>query len=157
MTDSLFKIVLVTPEIPGNTGSIGRTALALNCELILIKPIGFDISEKAVRRAGLDYWKYVQLKEYDSFEAFLELEAPTRDKLFFFSKNASQNYFQASFQKDSYFIFGPETKGLSASMLKEYEDRVFGLPMYSDKIRSLNLANAATAVLYEGIRQLKFS
>ena len=86
-TKSRFTIVLVAPEIPGNTGSIGRTCVALNAELVLIKPYGFEIDEKAVRRAGLDYWKYVQIREFESFEDFLIKEKPSRDKMFFFENN----------------------------------------------------------------------
>jgi len=154
--NSLFKIVLVSPDIPGNTGSIGRTALALNLELILIRPLGFDLSEKAVRRAGLDYWKYVQVKEYENFQEFLEKENPARELLYFFSKNSKENYFSAKFQPGSYLIFGSETKGLAEEYFENYYDRFYLLPMYSDKIRSLNLSNAATAVSYEALRQLKF-
>ena len=86
MQNSQFKIVLFAPEIPGNTGSIGRTCVALNLELILIRPYGFEINEKAVRRAGLDYWKFVKLKEYDSWEQFLLIEKPDHHKIFFFEK-----------------------------------------------------------------------
>ncbi|MFP5457191.1 MAG: TrmH family RNA methyltransferase, partial [Bacteriovoracia bacterium] len=86
MSDPFFRIVLHAPEIPGNTGSIGRTCVALNAELILIKPYGFDISEKAVRRAGLDYWKHVRLKEFESWEAFLDAERPESDQLMLFEK-----------------------------------------------------------------------
>jgi tRNA (cytidine/uridine-2'-O-)-methyltransferase len=92
MQNSKFKIVLFAPEIPGNTGSIGRTCVALNLELYLIKPYGFEIDEKAVRRAGLDYWKHVQLKEFESWEDFLIREKPQREKLFFFEKNCEKLY-----------------------------------------------------------------
>lgn len=155
MTATL-KIVLVTPEIPGNTGSIGRTCVALDMELILIKPYGFDLSEKAVRRAGLDYWKYVRLKEFNTFEDFISNESPSFDQLFFFSRFAKKTYFEAGFKSDGYLIFGSETKGLPKSFLEIYEERMFHLPMKSDKIRSLNLSNAATAVAYEAIRQVEF-
>lgn len=151
-----FKIVLFAPEIPGNTGSIGRTCVALDIELILIKPYGFDLSEKAVRRAGLDYWKYVKLKEYDSFEDFLGGEKPKEDKLIFFENNEKQNYFCANYDKDCYLIFGPETKGLPDSLRSTYADRFFELPMYSDKIRSLNLSNTVTTAAYECLRQQLF-
>lgn len=151
-----FNIVLVNPEIPGNTGSIGRTCVALDLQLILIKPYGFDLSEKAVRRAGLDYWKYVPLKEYDSFEDFLAGENPPRERLFLFSKFGKKNYFQAAFGEGCYLIFGSETKGLPQYLRNEYEDQTLFLPMYSDKIRSLNLSNAATAVAFEALRQIEF-
>lgn len=153
---SKFKIVLVAPEIPGNTGSIGRTAVALDLELILIKPLAFDIDEKAVRRAGLDYWKYVQLKTYESWEEFLAVEKPLREKMFLFSRFATKPLFQVDITKDSYLIFGSETKGLPASIKDPYVDQLVTLPMNSEHIRSLNLANAATAAAYEALRQIDF-
>lgn len=151
-----FKIVLFAPEIPGNTGSIGRTCVALDLELILIKPLAFDIDEKAVRRAGLDYWKHVKLKIYENFEDFLQHEKPSLDKMFFFSKTVTKNLFEAEFKKDCYLIFGSETKGLPAEILKEYSSSLICLPMYSEHIRSLNLSNAATAAAYEALRQISF-
>lgn len=150
-----FSIVLVRPDIPGNTGSIGRTCVALNLRLILIKPLGFDLSEKSLRRAGLDYWKYVDLKVYDSFEDYLEEEKPL--DLFFFSKTVEQNYFQANYTKDCHLIFGSETKGLPKPIMEKYQSQTYSLPMYSEHIRSLNLSNAATAVAYEALRQLDYS
>lgn len=147
-----MKIVLYNPEIPGNTGSIGRTCVALNYELILIRPYGFDLSEKAVRRAGLDYWKYVKLKEYDSFADFIESESP-QDKMAFFSKTSPKSYFDADFKRIEYLIFGSETKGLPQKIFSDYPDDFYTIPMFSDKIRSLNLSNAATTVAYEALRQ----
>jgi tRNA (cytidine/uridine-2'-O-)-methyltransferase len=154
---SKFKIVLVAPEIPGNTGSIGRTCVALDLELILIKPLAFDISEKAVRRAGLDYWKHVSLKTYENFSEFIEKENPTPEKLFFFSKNATQTIFEKKFTNDVYLIFGSETKGLPTDVMEKYSEQLIKFPMYSDHIRSLNLSNVATAAAYEVIRQLEFN
>jgi tRNA (cytidine/uridine-2'-O-)-methyltransferase len=148
-----FKIVLYAPDIPGNTGSIGRTCVALGVELILIKPYGFDLSEKAVRRAGLDYWKYVQITEYENFNEFLEAEQPSREDLIFFENHHEKTHYDATYKKGCYLIFGSETKGVDKTILKEYQDRIFSLPMYSDKIRSLNLSNAATAGIYECLRQ----
>ncbi len=154
MKQKSFKIVLFAPDIPGNTGSIGRTCVAMGIELILIKPYGFDISEKAVRRAGLDYWKYVQLTEYDSFDEFLEKENPAREKLFILENNVDQNYYDAGYTEGCYLIFGSETKGMPKEYYETYKDRMFHMPMYSDKIRSLNLSNAATAAAYECLRCL---
>lgn len=147
------KIVLVAPEIPGNTGSIGRTCVALNMELILIKPLAFDIDEKAVRRAGLDYWKYVQLKTYENFEEFFEQENPSIDQMFLFSRFAKKSFFQCTIPKNSYLIFGSETKGLPISVKEKFSEQLVTMPMYSEHIRSLNLSNVATAVAYEAIRQ----
>ncbi|MDO9182762.1 MAG: tRNA (cytidine(34)-2'-O)-methyltransferase [Bacteriovorax sp.] len=154
---SQFKIVLVAPEIPGNTGSIGRTCVALDLELILIKPLAFDITEKAVRRAGLDYWKHVNIKTYENFEDFLANEKPEVAQMFFFSITAKKTHFDAEFKKDCYLIFGSETKGLDDYILKAYSEKLIALPMYSEHIRSLNLSNAATAAAYEAIRQINFT
>ncbi|MFW5887691.1 MAG: tRNA (cytidine(34)-2'-O)-methyltransferase [Bacteriovoracia bacterium] len=153
----LFNIVLYTPEIPGNTGSIGRTCVALGLQLILIKPLGFDLSEKAVRRAGLDYWKHVDLIEYNSWDDFIANENPHTEQLFLFSKNATQTYFKANFKADDYLVFGAETKGLPQELFDSFEGRFYSLPQYSEHIRSLNLANTATAVAYEALRQIKFN
>ncbi len=152
-----FKIVLFAPEIPGNTGSIGRTCVALNIELYLIRPYGFDLSEKAVRRAGLDYWKHVQIKEFDSFDHLLTSENPNREELFFFENNVKQDYTQAKYCENGYLIFGSETKGLPADFYEQYQDRMFHLPMFSQHIRSLNLSNAVTTIAYESLRQLNHS
>lgn len=152
-----FSIVLYAPEIPGNTGSIGRTCVALNLRLILIKPYGFELSEKAVRRAGLDYWKYVQLTEYDNWEHFLKNESPTSDQLIFLENDGEKDYYSANYQSNSYLIFGSETSGLPKEIYQNYFPNFFKLPMYSDKIRSLNLSNTATTVAYECLRQLSFS
>lgn len=154
---SKFKIVLFAPEIPGNTGSIGRTCVALDLELILIKPLAFDLSEKAVRRAGLDYWKHVNLKVYENFDEFLEKEQPPIEKLFFFSKNAQSTIFAKTFTKDVYLIFGSETKGLPKQIMETYQNGLISFPMYSEHIRSLNLSNVATSAAYEVLRQLEFN
>lgn len=148
-----MKIVLVTPEIPGNTGTIGRTCVALDLELILIRPYGFDITDKSVRRAGLDYWKHVRLSEYDDWAAFLTDRAPRRDQLFFFEEfGTGGTVYDPEYPPDAYLVFGRETKGLQPDILSGMEDRCFRLPMRSPHIRSLNLANAATAVIYQAMR-----
>lgn len=149
-----FKIVLFAPEIPGNTGSIGRTCVALNLELILIKPYGFDISEKAVRRAGLDYWKHVSLKEFDSWEDFLIREKPPREKLFFYENNGEKLHYDAPYSEGCYLIFGGETRGIPYEVEQEYHSQIYRLPMYSSEIRSLNLSNVATTVAYECLRHI---
>ncbi len=154
---SIFNIVLYAPDIPGNTGSIGRTCIALNARLILIKPYGFELSEKAVRRAGLDYWKYVDIREYENWEDFIKSESPERENLFFYTKTSERVYFEGNYQKDCYLILGSETKGLPQHIFNSYEDRLFGLPMYSEHVRSLNLSNVATAVAYEALRHINFS
>lgn len=154
MLKNKFHIVLIAPEIPGNTGSIVRTCVALDIPLILIKPYGFDLSEKAVRRAGLDYWKYVNLIEFDSFEDFLHTYKPNKEELFFFENQGHKSFYSAGYQAGCYLIFGSETKGIDSAILEKYSDRTFALPQFSDKIRSLNLSNAATAAAYECLRNL---
>jgi len=149
-----FKIVLFAPEIPGNTGSIGRTCVALNLELILIKPYGFDLSEKAVRRAGLDYWKYVKLREFESWDDFLTKENPHLEQLIFLENTGEKFFYEAPYQKDCYLIFGRETSGFPEEIEKKYQAQMYKLPMYSEHIRSLNLSNVATTVAYECLRHL---
>lgn len=147
-----MKIVLVTPEIPYNTGAIGRSCVALNLELILIKPYGFSLDEKSVRRAGTDYWKYVNLSEYDSWDAFLEARRPEAGKICFFEEHGAQTIYDADYQSDGYLVFGCESAGLSPDILKGREDRIYRLPMLDTRVRSLNLANVATAVIYQALR-----
>lgn len=149
-----FHIVLFAPDIPGNTGSIGRTCVALGLRLILIKPYGFELSEKAVRRAGLDYWKYVDITEYESFEIFLQKENARRDQLLFFENSVDQDIYEAPYNENCYLIFGSETKGLPKELCAEYKDSMYELPMFSEHIRSLNLSNAATAVIYQCLKAL---
>ena len=149
----MLRIVLLAPEIPGNTGSIGRSCLALNAQLILIKPYGFDLSEKAVRRAGLDYWKHVNITEYNNWEDFLKNESPNRSQLFFHENDGKKSVQKADYKKDSYLIFGSETKGISQELYSEFFDRFYYLPQFSEHIRSINLANAVTAVSYQAYFQ----
>lgn len=145
-------MVLVTPEIPYNTGAIGRTCVALGLELILIRPYGFSLDEKSVRRAGTDYWKHVRLSEYDSWEDFLAQRQPEREKMYFFEEHGAQSLYEPDYDKDAYLVFGCESKGLSPEILTGCEDRVFHLPMLDTRVRSLNLANVATAVVYQAMR-----
>ncbi len=152
MADPCLKIVLVTPEIPYNTGAIGRTCVALNLELILIKPYGFSLDEKAVRRAGTDYWKYVSLTEYDDWQSFLDAHKPSPDNIFFFEEHGAQTIYDADYQDDSYLVFGCESAGLPAEILSGRDDQVYSLPMLDTRVRSLNLANVATAVIYQAMR-----
>lgn len=155
--DPIFNIVLYAPDIPGNTGSVGRTCIALNARLILIKPYGFDLSEKAVRRAGLDYWKHVNLTEYESWEDFLKGENPSLDDLYFYTKTSNRLFFDLEYKKNCYLIFGSETKGLPEHIFKSYPNQLTGLPMFSEHVRSLNLSNVATTVAFEALRVISYS
>ena len=147
-----MKLVLVTPEIPFNTGAIGRSCVALNLELILIKPLGFSLDEKSVRRAGTDYWQHVNLTEYDSWQHFMTERQPAHDKMYFFEEHGAQSVFEPEFQTDAYLVFGCESKGLPDEILDDVRDRVYHLPMLNPVVRSLNLANVATAVIYQAMR-----
>jgi tRNA (cytidine/uridine-2'-O-)-methyltransferase len=155
MNKKRFNIVLHAPDIPGNTGSIGRTCVALDLRLILIKPYGFDLSEKAVRRAGLDYWKHIELSEYENWDDFESTENP--ENLIFYSKTGAKNYYEAPYQENCFLVFGSETKALPSELMEKYKDKLYSLPQYSEHIRSLNLSNVATAAAYEALRQISFS
>jgi len=150
-----FSIVLVTPEIPTNTGSIGRLCLATNSTLHLVDPLGFDISDSRVKRAGLDYWKHVKVIRHKSFELFLN-SLPSDAPTVFFSTKTKANLFEKTIKKGSYLIFGSETKGLEAELIEKFSENTFHIPQYDDRVRSLNLANAASIVVYEAIRQLGY-
>ncbi len=145
-----LNVVLVTPEIPGNTGSIGRTCLALNIRLILIKPYGFELSEKALRRAGLDYWQYLELTEYQSWQDFISSEKPQH--LIGLSANATKTFFSTQLQPSSYLVFGPESRGLPLDITSKIDS--YKLPIVNEHVRSLNLSNAVTTCCYEAFRQL---
>jgi tRNA (cytidine/uridine-2'-O-)-methyltransferase len=151
--DPFFHVVLVQPQIPPNTGNIGRLCLATKCRLHLVGPLGFDLSEKAVRRAGLDYWKHVDKIVYESYEQFKSL-LPIKARTWFFSADGTQSIFEGDFKLGDFFIFGTETIGKDADLFFDQDPKKFlQLPLYSEKVRSLNLANTASIVVYEGIRQ----
>jgi tRNA (cytidine/uridine-2'-O-)-methyltransferase len=147
-----MHIVLFEPEIPPNTGSIARLCAATLTPLHLIEPLGFKIDDKHLKRAGLDYWEFVDLKVHKTWEAFL-VEKPHKN-LLYFSKRALRSYTQALFQEDDYLVFGPETRGLPQEWLDAREESAYRIPMFGAGVRSLNLSNAVSIVLYEGLRQL---
>ena len=148
----MTAIVLVHPEIPGNTGSVGRTCVALNLELVLIHPLGFTITDTRLKRAGLDYWQYIRLSEFESWDAFMAQRAPRDDQLFLFEEFGETNFYAPDYPDDAMLVFGKETKGLPPEIVAAHRERVFSLPMLSDKVRSLNLANTVTAVAYQAMR-----
>ena len=153
--DSSFNIVLVEPEIPPNTGSIARLCGATNSVLHLVHPLGFSTDNKMLRRAGLDYWKHVNIIHWDSLDDFLQEKEENR--LYFLTTKVEKDYTDAEFKPGDYLIFGKETKGLPAELINLYKDRCLTLPMENGNIRSLNLAMTAGIVLYEAIRQQKQS
>ncbi len=150
----MIHIVLMEPEIPQNTGNISRTCAATGCHLHLIEPLGFDISEKAVRRAGLDYWKYLKLTVHQSFERF---EQTARGSMYFCNTKAAHTYRAIDYriEEDLYFIFGRESFGLPERILKQHPEECIRIPMI-DEARSLNLSNAVAVIAYEALRQQEF-
>lgn len=148
-----LSIVLVTPEIPSNTGSIGRLCLATNSTLHLVEPLGFEINDSRLKRAGLDYWKHLQVVRHKSLEHFFQ-SIPQKASMVFFSTKAKSSIFDQKFKEGSYLIFGCETKGLGKELFNKFSEHTCRIPQYNSRVRSLNLANAASIVVYEAIRQL---
>ena len=149
----MLNIVLVEPEIPQNCGNIARTCAATGCRLHLIRPLGFDISEKAVRRAGLDYWHMVDVRDYDSLDDFFAKNDV--QQMWCLSTKAPRGYTEANFSEDCYLFFGKETKGLPEDFLEQHYDACIRIPMRADA-RSLNLSNAVAITVFEALRQLDF-
>ncbi len=148
-----YNIVLIEPEIPMNTGNIGRLSLASGSTLHLVKPFGFELDDKRVKRAGLDYWKHISLKIYENVDDFF---LQNKDKkMAFFSSHAQQEYYDIDFSDEMFLIFGKESKGLSSKIVESYPNQLYKIPIFSEHIRSLNLANAVSVVVYEGIRKLR--
>ena len=151
LTSLPFNVVLVEPEIPPNTGTTARLCGATDSVLHLVKPLGFSTDDKHLKRAGLDYWEYVRIVYWESFDDFLTKQ--DEKKLYFFTKKTGKPYTEAEFKPGDFLIFGKETKGLPEEIIKLYIERCFTIPMSNNNIRSLNLANAAGIVLYEALRQ----
>lgn len=148
-----YNIVLIEPEIPTNTGNIGRLSLASGSALHLVKPFGFELSDSRVKRAGLDYWQHLSLHTYESSEEFFAIN---KDKsMVYLSSHGKKDYCAIDYQDEMFFVFGKESVGLSQELLAENEDKLYRIPIYSDHVRSLNLANAVSIVVYEGLRNLK--
>jgi tRNA (cytidine/uridine-2'-O-)-methyltransferase len=146
----MFNIVLFNPQIPHNTGAIGRLCVNSNSKLHLIKPLGFDINEKAIRRAGLDYWQKLNPTIWDDYEEFFDNVDINR--CYFATTKSKKPYFQAQFKKGDYIIFGSETSGMPMEIMQKNSKNMITIPMGSDG-RSLNLAISAGIILYEAIRQ----
>ena len=148
-----LNIVLIEPEIPNNTGNIGRLALASGSNLHLVKPFGFNIDDKRLKRAGLDYWQHLNVTYYDNVDDFFKINKDK--KMVFLSSHGTQSHWDINYSEDLFLVFGKESVGLSKDITERHLENLFKIPMYSDKIRSLNLANAVSIVVYEGLNRLK--
>ena len=151
----MLHIVLVEPEIPQNCGNIARTCAATGSSLHLIRPLGFDISDRAVKRAGLDYWHLVSVTDYENLDDFFSRHPEAAEDLWLATTKAPQSYEQARFSKDSWLFFGKETAGLPLWLREKYRDRCIRLPMRQEA-RSLNLSNSVAIMTYEALRQNVF-
>ena len=148
-----LHVVLFEPEIPQNTGSIGRTCLATGTVLHLIEPLGFEITESRLKRAGLDYWQYLDVRTHKDWDAFLA-SVPAGAPKVFFSKKAGHTLYEHRFEPGSYLVFGKETTGIPDWILNRHASETVRIPLYDARVRSLNLSNAASIAVYEAIRQL---
>lgn len=148
-----LNIVLHQPEIPQNTGNIGRTCAATGTKLHLIEPLGFQLNEKALKRAGMDYWHEIDVRTYVNYEEFLEKNPGV--KIYYVTTKGHQLYSDVSYEPDCFLMFGKESGGIPEEILKDYPDTCVRIPMLGET-RSLNLSNAAAIVLYEALRQNQF-
>ncbi|PYJ41077.1 MAG: tRNA (cytidine(34)-2'-O)-methyltransferase [Verrucomicrobia bacterium] len=147
----MFNVVLVEPEIPPNTGNVGRLCLATRSTLHLVEPLGFSINHRQLKRAGLDYWEEVDLRKWSSLEALQAANAAAR--FFYITTKSSRPYFQVRFEPGDFFVFGRETKGLPETLLHRNNESCLTIPM--EGTRSLNLATAVAIILFEAMRQLR--
>ena len=152
-TITMFNIVLVEPEIPQNTGNIARTCAATGCRLHLVKPLGFEVSDKYLKRAGLDYWQFVSVTYWENFEELLK--ANPKGRFFYFTTKAMHGYTDACYRGGDFLVFGKETRGLPEELLKAHPDECVRIPMMGE-LRSLNLSNSVAIAVYEGLRQNGF-
>ena len=153
----ILHIVMVEPEIPQNTGNIARTCAILGAKLHLVHPLGFEITEKAVRRSGLDYWDKLEIEEHDDLERFLEKYKPEENNMFFATTKGKNIYSDVDYSKmnEVFLLFGKETKGLPEELLKKYLNKTIRIPM-RETLRSLNLSNSVAIISYEVERQRGF-
>ena len=151
----MMNIVLLEPEMPSNTGNIGRTCVATNTGLHLIEPLGFKLNEKALKRAGLDYWDKLDVSIYSDYQDFLEKNPQAAGNMYFATTKAHKVYSDVIYSPDCYLMFGKESAGIPEEILVENEEHCIRIPMWGD-IRSLNLSNSAAIVLYEALRQNGF-
>jgi len=147
-----FNIVLIEPEIHTNTGNIGRLSLATGSTLHLVKPFGFELTDKRLKRAGLDYWKHINVFVYDDLKEFY---LKNKDKqMVYFSSHAKNTHWSIKYENDLFLVFGKESSGLSDEILNKNDKNCYKIPLFSDKIRSLNLANSVSIVVYEGLKNI---
>ncbi len=151
----MFNIVLLEPEIPANTGNIGRTCLATGSVLHLIEPLGFKLDEKSLKRAGMDYWTELDVRTYICYEDFLEKNPYAAEHMFYATTKALHDYCSVSYQDGDYIMFGKESAGIPEEILVDKRDKCVRIPM-AGGIRSLNLSNSVAVVLYEALRQNSF-
>lgn len=151
----MMNIVLLEPEMPSNTGNIGRTCVATQTRLHLIEPLGFKLNEKALKRAGLDYWDKLDVTVYSDYKDFLERNPQAPGNMYFATTKARKVYSDVTYGLDCYLMFGRESAGIPEEILVDNEDHCIRIPMWGD-IRSLNLSNSAAIVLYEALRQNGF-
>ncbi len=153
-----LNIVMVEPEIPQNTGNIARTCAATGAKLHLVKPLGFEISDKYLKRAGLDYWDKVEIEKHESLQDFLNKYKPEENNMFYASTKATHCYSDVDYSKfdEVFILFGKETKGLPEDLLKKYIQNTIRIPMRHN-LRSLNLSNSVNIILYEVLRQVDFN
>ncbi len=149
----LFNVALIEPEIPQNTGNIGRTCVGLSSHLDIVGPLGFEISNARLKRAGLDYWPHLSWKLHDNISSWQAVQTRT-DRIFYFSAFATQTYYDFDFKKGDTFVFGKETKGLPESLMSQNQDKLLLLPMLGP-VRGYNLATAVAIVLFEAYRQVE--
>ncbi len=147
-----FNIVLIEPEIPMNTGNIGRLSLASGSVLHLVKPFGFEINDSRLKRAGLDYWKHLTVKIYEGMDEFFLINK--NENMVYLSSSGEKDYSSIEYQENMFFVFGKESVGLPKNIIAENSDKIYKIPIYSDHVRSLNLANAVSIVVYDGLRNI---
>lgn len=152
-----INIVMVEPEIPQNTGNIARTCAATGSKLHLVKPLGFELSDKYLKRAGLDYWDKLDIEEHESLQSFLEKYKPEKNNMFYASTKATHCYSDVNYKDydEVFILFGKETKGLPEDLLQKYIENTIRIPM-RQSLRSLNLSNSVNIILYEVLRQVDF-
>ena len=148
-----LNIVLIEPEIPNNTGNIGRLALGSGCNLHLVKPFGFEINDTRLKRAGLDYWQHLNITYYNNADDFFNKNKNAN--MVFLSSHGTKNHWDIPFTDNMFLIFGKESVGLSKSITEKHSNQLYKIPLYSKHVRSLNLANAVSIVIYEGLKYLQ--